>query len=93
MATSESQVWIDPHEEEAAADLRQFDDGTSSIASFEDVGTASRADKVLMSLESRPKTKEDKPADVPDIRYVLQYKSAHGNVINCKLTISPPTRC
>jgi hypothetical protein len=74
--------------------MSQLDDGISSIASFEDVGRKSSEDlsapKELVIRDTRFKTKGDTLSeDVPDVRYVLQYKGLTGSVLECKYMLYP----
>lgn len=67
----------------------QLDDGASSTASFDDVGGNSTEDlsghKELIILDPRFKTKGNTMGNkVPDVKYVLQYKSLTGQVVECK---------
>lgn len=75
-------------------DMSQLDDGTSSIASFEDVGRKSSEDlsapKELVIRDTRFKTKGDTLSeDVPDVRYVLQYKGLTGSVLESRESDKP----
>lgn len=79
------------------ADMLQLNDGASSIASFEDVGGEhskdSSADKKLAIRDPRFKTKGTTMSEtVPDVKYVLQYKSLTGNVVECKCILYPSAK-
>lgn len=71
------------------SNLLQNNDGASSIASFEDVGGQAlkdlSVDKKLVIRDPRCKAKgSPMSGNVPDVKYVLQYKGLSGNVVECK---------
>lgn len=71
------------------ADILQLDDEASSVASFEDVGRESSndlsAEKEFFIRDSRFKVmKPTTSRDVPDVNYVLRFRSRRGSVVECK---------
>ncbi|ROW07796.1 hypothetical protein VMCG_03584 [Cytospora schulzeri] len=75
------------------ADFTQLDDGTSSSASFEDVGRKSEDlsfHKELVIRDPRFRAKGNTTSDiVPDVKFVLQYKGFHGSVVESRESDKP----
>ncbi|ROW14745.1 hypothetical protein VPNG_03682 [Cytospora leucostoma] len=71
-----------------------LDDGASSVASFEDVGVESpndlSADKEFLNRDPRFKVmKPTTSRDVPDVSYVLRYRSRRGSVVESRESDKP----
>ncbi|KUI58146.1 ATPase family AAA domain-containing protein 3B [Cytospora mali] len=65
-----------------------LDDGPSSTASFEDIGR--KPSEELVTQGSRFKIKEDIMSEnVPDVKYVLQYKGLAGRVVESRESDEP----